>query len=154
VAAGKCLFRLRLKAGLDPAIPERNIIMMGVRDMDPLEEELVLDSHITLIPTEGIIELSPRMKAEFEGLCDRVDVVYVHIDLDVLDAPDIPGHTFQIPNGPDPSQLGKALKYMLQHPKVGALGIASFPTQEEVRTKSLESTLEVIKGGLQGLQVR
>lgn len=154
VAAGKCLFRLRLKAGLDPAIPEKNIIMMGVRDMDPLEEELVLDSHITLISTEEIIELSPRMREAFEGLCDRVDVIYIHIDLDVLDAPDIPGHAFQIPNGPSPAQLGKALKYMLQHPKVGALGIASFPTQEEVRAKSLESTLEVIKGGLQGLLAR
>ncbi|MGD8540006.1 MAG: arginase family protein [Candidatus Aminicenantes bacterium] len=154
VAAGKCLFRLRLKAGLDPAIPEKNIIMMGVRDMDPLEEELVLNSHITLISTEEMVALSPRMKEEYTKLCDRVDVVYIHIDLDVLDAPDIPGHTFQIPNGPNPTQLGKALQYMMQNPKVGALGIASFPTQEEVRAKSLGSTLEVIKGGLLGLQER
>ena len=154
VAAGKCLFRLRLKAGLDPPIPEKNIIMMCVRDMDPLEEELVLNSHITLISTEETIELLPRMKEEYTKLCDRVDVVYIHIDLDVLDAPDIPGHNFQIPNGPNPIQLGEALKYMMQNPKVGALGIASFPTQEEVRTKSLGSTLEVIKGGLQGLQER
>jgi arginase len=154
VAAGKCLFRLRLKAGLDPAIPEKNIIMMCVRDMDPLEEELVLNSHITLISTEEMVELSPRMKEEYKKLCERVDVVYIHIDLDVLDAPDIPGHTFQIPNGPNPAQLGKALNFMMQNPKVGALGIASFPTQEEVRTKSLGSTLEVIKGGLLGLQSR
>jgi arginase len=154
VAAGKCLFRLRLKAGLDPAIPEKNIIMMGVRDMDPLEEELVLNSHITLIATEEMVKLSPRMKEEYENLCDRVDVVYIHIDLDVLDAPDIPGHTFQIPDGPNPGQLGEALKYMMQNPKVGALGIASFPTQEEVRVKSLRSTLEVIMGGLLGLQSR
>lgn len=154
VAAGKCLFRLRLKAGLEPAIPEKNIIMMCVRDMDPLEEELVLNSHITLISTEEMIKLSRRMKEEYKKLCDRVDVVYIHIDLDVLDAPDIPGHTFQIPNGPNPAQLRKALKYMMRNPKVGALGIASFPTQEEVRTKSLGSTLEVIKGGLLGLQAR
>jgi arginase len=154
VAAGKCLFRLRLKAGLDPAIPEKNIIMMCVRDMDPLEEELVLNSHITLISTEEMIQLSPRMKEEYKNLCDRVDVVYIHIDLDVLDAPDIPGHTFQIPNGPNPIELGKALKFMTQNPKVGALGIASFPTQEEVRSKSLGSTIEVTKGGLRGLQER
>ena len=128
--------------------------MMCVRDIDPLEEELVLNSHITLISTEEMIKLSRRMKEEYKKLCDRVDVVYIHIDLDVLDAPDIPGHTFQIPNGPNPAQLGKALKYMMRNPKVGALGIASFPTQEEVRTKSLGSTLEVIKGGLLGLQAR
>lgn len=154
VAAGKCLFRLRLKAGLDPPIPEKNIIMMGVRDMDPLEEELVLDSQIILISTDELVNLSHRMKEEYRQLCDRVDAVYIHIDLDVLDAPDIPGHTFQIPNGPNPAQLADALKYMMQNPKVGALGIASFPTQEEVRAKSLGSTLEVIKGALSGLQAR
>jgi arginase len=154
VAAGKCLYRMRLKSGLEPAIPEKNIIMMCVRDMDPLEEELVLNSHITLITTDEMVKLSPRMKEEYQKLCDRVDVVYIHIDLDVLDAPDIPGHAFQIPNGPNPAQLGKALKYMMRNPKVGALGIASFPTQEEVRAKSLGSTLEVIKGGLLGLQAR
>jgi arginase len=154
VAAGKCLYRLRLKGGLEPAIPEKNILMMCVRDMDPLEEELVLNSHITLISTEEMVKLSRHTKEEFESLCDRVDVVYIHIDLDVLDAPDIPGHTFQIPDGPNPAQLGKALKYMMRNPKVGALGVASFPTQEEVRDKSLGSTLEVIKGGLLGLQAR
>ncbi len=154
VAAGKCLFRLRLKAGLDPAIPEKNIIMMGVRDMDPLEEEMVFNSHITLISTDEMVKLSPRLKEVYQKLCDRVDVVYIHIDLDVLDAPDIPGHAFQIPNGPNPAQLAKALKYMMQSPKVGALGIASFPIQEEVRAKSLGSTLEVIRGGLFGLQAR
>ncbi|MFC2165077.1 arginase family protein [Acidobacteriota bacterium] len=154
VAAGKCLFRLRLKAGLDPAIPTKNIIMMCVRDLDPLEEELVMNSKITMVSTEEMVKLSSRMKDEFKKLADRVDVVYIHIDLDVLDGPDIPGHTFMVPEGPTPSELAKALKYMMRHPKVGGLGIASFPTPEETRAKSMASTLEVIKGGLTGLQDR
>jgi arginase len=53
VAAGKCLFRLRLKAGLDPAISTRNIIMMGLRDVDPLEQSLIDESHIISISTEA-----------------------------------------------------------------------------------------------------
>jgi arginase len=154
VAAGKCLLRLRLKAGLDPAIPTKNIIMMGVRDLDPLEEELVMNSKITMVSTEEMVKLRPRMTEAFKKLADRVDVVYVHIDLDVLDGPDIPGHTFMVPGGPTPSELAKALKHMMRHPKVGALGIASFPTPEETRAKSLASTLEVIEGGLAGLQDR
>ncbi len=154
VAAGKCLFRLRLKAGLDPAIPTKNIIMMCVRDLDPLEEELVMNSKITMISTEEMVKLRPHMKDEFKKLADRVDVVYIHIDLDVLDGPDIPGHTFMVPEGPTPPELAKALRYMMHHPKVGGLGIASFPTPEETRAKSMASTLEVIKGGLAGLKDR
>lgn len=154
VAAGKCLFRLRLKAGLDPAIPTKNIIMMCVRDLDPLEEELVMNSKITMVSKEEMVKLRPRMKDEFKKLADRVDVVYIHIDLDVLDGPDIPGHTFMVPGGPTPTELAKALRHMMRHPKVGGLGIASFPTPEETRAKSMASALEVIEGGLAGLQDR
>lgn len=40
-AAGLCLARLRLQSGLDPALPCSYITMIGVRDIDPLEQELV-----------------------------------------------------------------------------------------------------------------
>ena len=124
---------------------------MCVRDLDPLEEELVMNSKITMVSTEEMVKLSPRMKEEFNSLAERVDVVYIHIDLDVLDGPDIPGHTFMVPGGPTPTELANALKFMMRHSKVGGLGIASFPTPEKTRAKSMASTLEVIKGGLAGL---
>lgn len=151
IAAGKCLFRLRFKAGLDPALATKNIIMMCVRDLDPLEEELVMNTKITMVSTEEMVRMRPRMRDEFKKLADRVDVIYIHIDLDVLDGPDIPGHTYMVPGGPTPPELAKALKHMMRHPKVGGLGIASFPAPEATRAKSMASTLEVIKGGLAGL---
>jgi arginase len=39
VSAGLCLTRLRLKSGLDPALPERHIVLAAVRDTDPLEQD-------------------------------------------------------------------------------------------------------------------
>jgi arginase len=154
VAAGKCLWRLRLKSGLDPAIPTKNIVMMGVRDLDPLEEELIDNSDITLISVEDIKNTSPFFRDTIDRLAQRVDIVYVHIDLDVLDATAIPGHGFLIPDGPTGAELGNALGLILKNEKVGALGIASFPTVPEGRETSLRSTLEVIKGGLNGLLSR
>src|ERR1700687_4258938 len=35
IAAGRCLTRMRLKSGLDPALPERHIVEACVRDTDP-----------------------------------------------------------------------------------------------------------------------
>src|SRR5712692_1361827 len=39
IASGQCLTRMRLKAGLEPALPTRHIVEMCVRDTDPLEQE-------------------------------------------------------------------------------------------------------------------
>jgi arginase len=154
VAAGKCLFRLRLKSGLDPAVPTRHIIMMGLRDVDPLEQVLIDESHITCISTQDLIQRSRIMQAAVEELAQRVDAIYVHIDLDVLDAADIPGHSFEIPGGPTADQLGEALRIMLRQEKVRALGIASFPTGEAGRQKCLASLRSLIRGAVAGLQER
>lgn len=154
VAAGKCLFRLRLKAGLDPAISTRNIIMMGLRDVDPLEQVLIDESHITSISTEEIVSKDERFTAALNLLAKRVDVIYVHIDLDVLDAADIPGHNFEVPNGPSASQLAEVLQVIMKYKKVKALGIASFPSPKQGREKSMASTMTLIKGAMKGLEER
>jgi arginase len=154
VAAGKSLFRLRLKAGLDPPISTRNIIMMGLRDLDPLEEVLIDESHITTISTEEMLRLGPRMREALDRLSQRVDVIYLHIDLDILDASEIPGSFFEVPGGPTATQLAESVRFLMRNPKVKALGIASFPTAEKGRKKSMESTLTLIRAALGGLTER
>jgi len=154
VAAGKCLFRLRLKAGLDPAISTRNIIMMGLRDVDPLEQSLIDESHIISISTEEMVSKDERFTTALNMLAEQVDVIYVHIDLDVLDAADIPGHNFEVPNGPTAAQLSEVLRYITKCEKVKALGIASFPSPESGRKKSMASTMALVKGTIEGLKMR
>ena len=154
VAAGKCLWRLRLKAGLDPAVSTRNIIMMGLRDVDPLEQDLIDDSFITCVSTSDMNKQNRFFKEAVAALANQVDVIYVHIDLDVLDAADIPGHTFEIPEGPTAAQLGAALEFIMQEKKVKALGIASFPTPEAGRERCLQSLKTIINGTIKGLNQR
>ena len=154
VASGQCLHRIREKAGLNPAIETRNIVMMGLRDVDPLEQELIDKSNITTVPTQDLIEHSPVFQAAVEGLADRVDIIYLHIDLDILDASDIPGSFFEVEEGPLARQLVESIKLIVTNPKVGALGISSFPTAENGREKSLQSTMLLIEAGMVGLKNR
>ncbi len=154
VAAGKSLFRLRLQAGLDPPISTRNIVMMGLRDVDPLEQVLVDESNIETISTEEMIGSSPRMRQAIEQLSNRVDVIYLHIDLDILDATEIPGSFFEVPGGPTADQLAEPIRLLMRNPKVGALGIASFPTVEEGRVRSMESAMTLIRAAMTGFRER
>lgn len=154
VAAGKCLSRLRMTAGLDPPISTRHIIMIGLRDVDPLEQVLIDESHIISLSPEEMLKKNKRILSALEQLSRTVDVIYVHIDLDVLDASEIPGHNFEVPGGPTASETAKIVRFLMHDPKVKALGIASFPTVEQGRTKSLESTLKLLRGAMKGLKER
>ncbi len=154
VASGQCLHLIREKAGLNPAIETGNIVMMGLRDVDPLEQVLIDESDITAISTDDLINHDAVFQSALEQLSNRVDVIYLHIDLDILDASEIPGSFFEVEKGPLAAQLYDPVKMIVSNPKVRAMGIASFPTAEKGRKKSLESTLLLIKAGLEGVRAR
>ncbi|GMR22509.1 MAG: arginase [Acidobacteriota bacterium] len=154
VAAGRSLLRLRLKAGLDPAISTRHIVMMGLRDVDPLEQVLIDESHITTVSAEAMLDQGPHMQEALDRLSREVDVIYLHIDLDILDATDIPGSFFEVAGGPKANQLVAPIRSLMRNPKVKAVGIASFPTAEKGRAKSMESALTLIRAVIEGLKER
>ena len=154
IAAGQCLHRLRQKAGLEPAIALENIVMMGLRDVDPLEQELINQANLTTVAAADMVALAPDFKAAVTSLAKRVDLIYLHIDLDILDAADIPGSFFEVTGGPLATELVAPIRYMVANPKVRALGISSFPTREEGREKSLQSAMLLIAAGMEGLHLR
>lgn len=127
VAAGLCLTRLRLKIGLDPALPTKYIVLGGLRDVDPLEQELLDRSDVEFLATEDLRRLSPEIDRQMERLGRLTDVIYVHIDMDVLDPAEVRGHSLNVPEGPTSVELAAAVERMFKHPKAQAIGIASLP---------------------------
>ena len=51
IAAGDGLIRMRQQAGLDEPLPKSHIVMVGVRDTDPLEQERIERDRIPQIST-------------------------------------------------------------------------------------------------------
>lgn len=154
VASGHCLTRLRTDAGLEVPISTRDIVMMGQRDVDPLEQVRLNGSQVTQVSAASLVTRGPDMVSAVEALSGNVDVIYLHVDLDILDATEIPGSFFATPGGPTASELGPAIRLLVSEPKVGALGISSFPTAEEGRAKSMRSTLTLLRAAMDGLQDR
>ncbi|MGH9321381.1 MAG: arginase family protein, partial [Vicinamibacteria bacterium] len=85
IAAGMCLRNLRLTSGLEPALPDRYIVLGAVRDTDPLEQDLLDRSEVEMISTDDIRKRSERIHEQMERLSSLVDLIYIHIDMDVLD---------------------------------------------------------------------
>jgi arginase len=95
--------------GLTPIPPER-VTLVDARDLDAPEVEYLADSPITHTSVESAT--AP------EG------PVYLHIDLDVLDAASLPGLRYPVTPGPSPDQLRNAALRILETGRVAAMTIA------------------------------
>ncbi|HKD51052.1 MAG TPA: arginase family protein [Candidatus Acidoferrum sp.] len=155
IAAGQCLTRMRMKAGLEPALPTRHIVEVCVRDTDPLEQELLDRSDIQQLTLEDVRTRSANLHREMKRLSELTDVIYVHVDMDGLDPREVPGHPLTVPNGPTSAELAAALTEMFKYEKVGAFGVASTPFDDHDKTGiSRQAAYNLILGAVKGVQQR
>ncbi len=155
VAAGMALRNLRLESSLEPARATRYIVLGGVRNTDPLKQDLLDRSEIVHQSVDDIRTLSPRIDEQMERLSSMVDRIYLHVDMDVLDPREVAGHPLTVPDGPTSAELGAALERMARYEKVAAFGVASTPSNErDPEGLSREAAYRLIEGVVRGLRAR
>lgn len=154
VSTGLCLHRLRMECGLDPALPTRYVTMVGVRDTDSLEQEIIDRSDIEHITVDQIRRLSPVIDLEIERLGIFTDLIYVHIDMDALTPEEVPGHGLTVEDGPTSKEVADALEIMFEHPKAAAFGVASYPWRKDPDKRSLKAVYTMVEGVVRGLKNR
>ena len=155
IAAGHALHNIRRTTGLAEPLPMSDIVWGGVRDLDPLEADRFAEYEVQQFSVQDIRELSANLREQMDQLADRVDVVYVHIDMDVLDPAEVPGHGLTVADGPSSKDLAAAMTLMFENPKTVALGIASTPSFNlDPDGVSRLAALNLIEGAIKGAQAR
>lgn len=155
IAGGLCLTRMRLKTGLEPALPGRHIVEICVRDTDPLEQELLDRSDIQQLSLEDVRTRSANLHREMKRLSEATDAIYIHVDMDALDPREIAGHPLTVPGGPTSLELAAALTEMFQYEKAAAFGVASTPYGDHDKDGlSRQAAYNLILGALKGVQQR
>jgi len=151
VAAGHALHNLRMTTGLEEPLPMSHIMWGGVRDLDPLEADRFREYEVRQVSVEDIREINENFRNQFDALADEVDVVYIHVDMDVLEPDEVPGHGLTVPNGPSSMALGAAIGVMFENPKTVALGIASTPSfNADPDGRSRQAALNLVEGAIKG----
>jgi arginase len=154
VATGRALQRMRMDAGLDPPLSDRNIVMGGVRLTDPLEQQLLDASQIEQLSVDDLQTMSPAVFAQLDRLNRNVDKIYVHVDMDVLDPREVMGHVNKVPGGPTSAQLAALFEQIFaRYPKASALGFATIPATDDGGL-SLAAVNRMIEGAVRGLARR
>ncbi|MEE4361821.1 MAG: arginase family protein [Pseudomonadales bacterium] len=154
IAAGDGLQRMRQQARIDDPLTREELLMVAVRDTDPLEQARI-DAHgLARLDRVALRRDPARIRAEIDRLGDIVDLIYVHVDLDVLDPAEVPWHPLQVADGPTSTELADAIAIMFEHPKAAAFGIASYPHDADPDGVTLTAIQRLVAGAMRGLSAR
>ena len=124
VCAGYGCEEWRLLSGLDVPLPTEFIMLSDARNLDPVEEHAIAQSNMTVVKTADFNKLHV-WKQKVQDLADRVDMLYLHIDLDVLDGKYLPNSLFVEENGPELDTALDNIKAVMETGKVMAFSLVS-----------------------------
>jgi hypothetical protein len=148
IATGLCLDRFRKQSGLDAPIDQRDTVMVCVRVNDPLEEELIDQLGIEMVPVLDVKGDCRKLRAAMERLSRSVDAIYVHFDVDALDEAEVASMWLTAPDGPTARELAAAIEIVMAYPKITAFGIADINPERDVDGQMVQATLAVVKAVL------
>jgi len=105
-------------------LPTDRIVMVDVRNLDPKERTLIEATDVTIAAIEPGRAGVP-MREAIDALAAKCDVIYLHIDEDVLDERYVPNHGTVEPNGPDMDAVLNAVRIVLATGKGHGYGLGS-----------------------------
>jgi len=83
IATGRCWTGLATTVPGFTPVAEEKVVLVGARDLDPAEGELLRASRVQHLPSDAP---TSRIASAIEVVARRARQLYVHVDLDVLDA--------------------------------------------------------------------
>lgn len=151
VAAGLSHPKWRTGSHIVAPLPTERIVMVDVRNLDPLEEQLIRATDVTVAaPAPGFP--GADLEEAINALARRCDYLYLHIDSDILDESYVPNHGTKEPNGPNMEQVLGVVDTAMATGKVVALAVVSVYGEGEGSETSVASGIELIRGSLERWQ--
>jgi len=151
VAAGLGYANWRIGSHIVAPLPTERIVMVDVRNLDPLEEQLIRATDITIAATAPGFP-GEELATAVNRLAERCDYLYLHIDSDILDESYVPNHGTKEPNGPNMAQVLAAVDTVMATGKVVALAVVSVYGEGEGSERTVASGIELLRGSLASWQ--
>jgi arginase len=104
-------------------VPEANVVLIGIRDINPPEQERLDASEVqVLLPDEA----TARIGEAVERLRRRVEDVYLHVDLDVLDPSEGRANEYAADGGLSAAALEEAISAVAERSAVRAAALTAY----------------------------
>ncbi len=104
-------------------VPERNVVLAGSRDYDQIEVDRLEASDIAVVPPGGF---GDDLDARLDALREHVGDVYLHLDLDVLDAGEGRVNLYAADGGPTAEEVLAAIGTVGERMRVRAAAVSAY----------------------------
>jgi arginase len=153
VATGHCYTALWYEIATRPPVSDSQVLLVGVRDLDPGEEQNVRQAAIPIVTGRALAEEGVRavLLPHLHALRDRVSSVYLHFDIDVLDPSLAPGVDFRTPGGLSLETAVAAIRLVGEHFQIAAATLTAYNPDHEEKDRTLQSGLRLIEALAQTL---
>jgi arginase len=130
---GRGLAELRAAAGLEQPMAEAHVALLGVRDLDPAEKDLLDGTPVRRFPPAEIARFTADARP-----------TYVHFDIDALELALAPGVNYPAPGG---LALEAALQAARQvRPYLAAVALTAVDTTRDPSGQTVQTGLAVLRG--------
>jgi len=140
----------RLAGGLETPLDGRNVLISDYRVKTPEVMDDFNRAGIQTLGTEGFND-PVRWKAAVQELADRVDIIYFHVDIDILLNKYIPTFIFPTPGGNELDVVMSNIRAVMDTGKVFAFGVYNtlFDTEEPGQDTTTLTGMKLIGAGLE-----
>lgn len=142
VLTGRCWQRVARLANGFPHLPDEQVLLAGVRSVDPAEQGLLDASRIPVVAPE---DFDGRFDQELQALADRTSSVHLHVDLDVIDLADGRVNEFHTGPGPTLEALERAIALAGARCGLNGISLTSYDPAYDEDGSALRSGMRVLK---------
>jgi arginase len=142
---GHCYQNYWAQIGNSTPISEAATLLLGVRDLDPLERERLERSAVRVVSWRGG---SPQadVPASLDALATRVQEVYLHVDMDAFDPQVAPGIVdAPVPGGLSLPDMEEVVRAVAARFRIRAATLAAYNPDVAQDDKTLRAGLRIIQ---------
>lgn len=127
--------------GFQP-VQDRAVLLLGTRDLDPLEAELLSRSAARVLSPASL--RGPALGQALASLGPEADVGYIHCDLDVLDPGEGQANPFPAPGGLTVDEVERAVRAIGRVVPLKAAAVTAYAPEYDREGRISEAAFRII----------
>ena len=155
-ATGNCWKALSSKISDFRPVAEERVLLVGVRDLDGAEEELLKRSRVTVLRADQIRRdgIAAVLKPALARLQSKVQEIYLHLDIDVLDPTEAPANEYSAPGGLSVTELEQAVGMIAGRFAIRAAALTAYNPDYDPDNKTLRVGLRLLRAIVEAAAAR
>ena len=140
IVTGRCWKQLAVTVGLKP-VPDERVFLIGTRDLDTLEGQLLADSGIDVIEPQKI---RTGLARTLNSVGQHVEEIYVHLDLDVLDSSIAAANSYALSGGLTLDDVEYALSEIAREFRIAAVTLSAYDPAADTSERAARAAIRLI----------